>query len=92
MGKHVKVVLNRSAVATILKSDAMQQEMLNHAKVVALAANANAQSKDAEYTCDVIAGQSRARARVKTANDSAVRDNAYHNTLEKSKYAAGGFM
>lgn len=73
----VKVKLNRSGVANLLKSEEMQSLLLKKSSEV--------QSRCGDgYEQDIYIGKKRANAMVKATSFKARRDNAKRNTLLKA--------
>lgn len=69
--------LNRSGVAELMKSQAMQDVLSEHAKTIKDRAGDS-------YEQDVYLGKNRANARVKAESFKARKDNSENNTLLKA--------
>ena len=73
----VKFELNRSGVASLMKSSAMQKILVNHATAIKNRSGSG-------YEQDIHIGKNRANARVWASSASAKKDNLENNTLLKS--------
>lgn len=84
----VRVKMSSAGAQALLKSAALQADMLRRAQAVAARANgmmsSESREKSAGYVADVIAGKTRARAAVKPADVIARRDAYKNNTLLKA--------
>lgn len=69
--------LNRSGVAELMKSQAMQDVLKNHAKTIKERAGDG-------YEQDIYVGKNRANAMVKAETFKARKDNSENNTLLKA--------
>ncbi|WP_249629771.1 hypothetical protein [Streptococcus uberis] len=69
--------LNRSGVAELMKSQAMQDVLSEHAKTIKDRAGDG-------YEQDIYVGKNRANARVSTTSFEARKDNSENNTLLKA--------
>lgn len=69
--------LNRSGVAELMKSQAMQDVLSEHAKTIKDRAGDG-------YEQDIYIGKNRANAMVKTESFKARKDNSENNTLLKA--------
>ena len=76
MAKH-RLVLNRNAVAELMKSSQMQAVLTKHATAIRLRAGEG-------YGQDVYVGKNRANAMVFADSYKAKRDNMKNNTLLKA--------
>ena len=77
MNKKVKVVLNRSGVRSLLKSQAMMNECVKHAR------NVLEMCGDG-YSMDTMVGKNRVNAMVYADSHEAIKDNSENNTLLKA--------
>lgn len=73
----IKFELNRSGVSELLKGEAMQSVIKDHASRTASACGAG-------YKSDVFVGKNRANASVFTESDRAKLDNLKNNTILKN--------
>lgn len=73
----IKFELNRNGVSELLKGDAMQGVLKDHASRTASACGAG-------YESDVYVGKNRANASVYAESFSAKRDNLKNNTILKN--------
>ena len=76
---------NVSGIRAVLKSEGVQSELRAACDPIAERANANKQSKRAEYKVYVDVGRYTAIGKVVCGNLAARFDNAHHNTILKSR-------
>jgi len=93
MARKVKIKVNSLAVAELLSSDAMLDDLKERAGNIAVAANAESEPGAFEEQWWIAKGStrlSRAMARVVTANTAGRRAEAEHRILERSLDAGRG--